>query len=103
MKKVILDENLPIRLRHLLSEFDVVTVQYQGWSGVKNGELIRLIDGHFEVLITCDKNLRYQQNLSSRTITIIELPSNDRRSILNFLTRLKLAIKNASAGEYIQI
>lgn len=40
-KKVILDENLPIPLRHMSPDWDVVTVQYQGWSGVQDGDLIR--------------------------------------------------------------
>lgn len=48
---VILDENLPVDLRHLLTEFSVVTVLYQGWSGVQNGELIKLIDGQFDVFM----------------------------------------------------
>ena len=50
-------------LRHHLADFDVVTVQFQGWSGKQNGELIGLIDGRFDVLITGDKNLRYQQRI----------------------------------------
>jgi hypothetical protein len=44
VKKVILDENLPQLLRHHLTGFDVVTVQFQGWAGIQNGELISLID-----------------------------------------------------------
>jgi hypothetical protein len=59
MKKVILDENLPVSLRHHLTDFDVVTVQYQGWAGIQNGELIALVDGRFDVLLTADQNLRY--------------------------------------------
>ena len=54
MKKVLLDENLPQLLRHHLTNFDVVTVQYQGWAGIQNGELISLIDGKFDVLLTAD-------------------------------------------------
>lgn len=103
MKKVILDENLPIQLRHQLSEFEVVTVQYQGWSGIINGELIRLIDGKFDVFITGDKNLRYQQNLKNRLIAIIEVPAIDRPSISRYLNRLKSAIVQSTVGDYIQI
>lgn len=58
MKKVILDENLPVDLRYFLTEFSVVTVSYQGWSGIQNGDLIRLIDAQFDVFITGDKKLR---------------------------------------------
>jgi len=44
VKTILLDENLPIALRHFLAEFDVVTVQFRRGSGIQNGELIRLID-----------------------------------------------------------
>lgn len=103
MKKVILDENLPIPLRHHLAEFDVVTVQYQGWSGIQNGELIALIDGNFDVLLTADQNLRYQQNLRNRRIAIIELPFIRRQSIPMWVERIRNAIISARQGDYIQL
>mgnify|MGYP003452250853 CR=1 FL=1 len=103
MKRVILDENLPVRLRDHLVEFEVVTVQYQGWAGILNGELIQLIDGNFDVFVTGDKHLRYQQNLRNRTIAIIEVPSTDWRAILELLDKLKMAISKSAAGGYIQI
>jgi hypothetical protein len=82
VKKIILDENLPISLRHHLSEFEVVTVQFQGWSGIQNGDLIALIDGHYDVFLTADQNLRYQQNLRNRSIAIVELPFIRKSSII---------------------
>ena len=103
MKRVVLDENLPQPLRHHLSEFDVVTVQYQGWSGIQNGELIALIDGKFDVLLTADQNLRYQQNLSDRSIAIVELPFIRRSDIPKFLEVIRAAIVSALPGDYIQI
>lgn len=84
---VILDENLPVDLRHLLTEFSVVTVLYQGWSGVQNGELIKLIDGQFDVFITGDKKLRYQQNLTGRQIAIIEIPNTRLSEIESYLNK----------------
>ena len=54
MKRIILDENLPQPLRHEFCDHDVVTVGFVGWSGTQNGELIKLIDGKFDVLITGD-------------------------------------------------
>ena len=103
MKKVILDENLPISLRHHLAEFEVVTVQYQGWSGIQNGELIALIDGKFDVFLTADQNLRYQQNLRNRSIAIIELPFIRRQAISMWSERIRHAIQHALPGDYIQI
>lgn len=103
MKKVILDENLPIPLRHHLADFDVVTVQYQGWSGIQNGDLIALIDGRFDVFLTADQNLRYQQNLRDRRIAIIELPFIRRSSITLWVERIRTAILSARPGDYIHI
>lgn len=103
MKTIILDENLPVALRHFLSEFNVVTVQYQGWSGIQNGELIQRIDGNFDVFLTGDKNLRYQQKIAGRMITIIELPFTRLGSLEPYLERLKSAIRDSVAGGYIQI
>jgi hypothetical protein len=103
VKKVILDENLPVSLRHHLSDFDVVTVQYQGWAGIQNGDLIALVDGRFDVFITADHNLRYQQNLNNRRIAIIELPFIRRMDIPLWADRIKAAIVSARPGDYLEI
>ena len=58
--RVLLDENLPKRLKLDLPEYDVFTVRDMGWSGVKNGELLKLmLKNNFEILITFDKNLQH--------------------------------------------
>jgi hypothetical protein len=103
VKKIILDENLPHPLRLQLPNHDVVTVQYQGWSGIQNGDLLKLIDGAFDVFITADKNLRYQQNLTGRKVAIIELPFTRFESLLPYVTRIQAAVDSARQGEYIQI
>jgi hypothetical protein len=82
VKTVILDENIPRKLKKLLSGHRVATVPEMGWGGVKNGRLIALIDGTYEVFITADKNLRYQQNLRHRNLSIIEVPFNDAVRLL---------------------
>jgi hypothetical protein len=103
VKKVILDENIPVALRLLLTDFDVVTVQYQGWSGIQNGALIALIDGQFDVFLTADQNFRYQQNLSNRRIAIVEVPFIQRKAMSLWVDRIRAAIFSASPGDYIQI
>jgi hypothetical protein len=103
VKKVILDENLPQSLRHYLSDFDVVTVQFQGWAGFQNGELIALIDGRFDVFLTADQNLRYQQDLQNRRIAIVELPFIRRKDIPKVVNAIRAAIITATCGDYIQI
>lgn len=103
MKKIILDENLPVPLRLRLQEFDVVTIQYLGWSGIQNGDLIAKIDGHFDILITGDKNLRYQQNIAVRKIAIIELPHTRLGLIEPLIEKIKTAIREVPVDGYIQI
>jgi hypothetical protein len=74
--KILIDECLPRYLKRALIGHDVQTVQEAGWSGIKNGELLTLAEPRFEIFVTADQNLRYQQNLAKRTIGIIELPTN---------------------------
>ncbi len=70
--KLLLDENLPRKLKSLLPEHDVYTVSEMKWAGKKNGELLSLmIEGNFEALITGDKNLQHQQNFSTYPIPVI--------------------------------
>jgi len=76
MKRVLLDECTPTPLGLVLHGVEVFTVESAGWKGLKNGRLVELADAEFDVLITADKNLRYQQNLTQRKIGIIELPFN---------------------------
>ena len=56
----------------------VTSVQREGHRGIENGELLARLEGHFDIFILADKNLRYQQNLRDRTIATIELPTNRR-------------------------
>ncbi|SNS95723.1 hypothetical protein SAMN05421770_103222 [Granulicella rosea] len=71
---VLLDENLPHSLRLALAGHDVRTVAYMGWAGVKNGELLALAEAaQFQVFVTADQNLKYQQNFTGRWIAMIYL------------------------------
>jgi len=74
--KILLDESVPRLLKLRLAQLNISTVQEMGWAGVQNGELLRRAEEHFDVLITADRNLRYQQNLSGRKLAILVLPSN---------------------------
>ena len=74
--RIILDENVPKPLMGWLMGHEITSVQNEGWSGIRNGELVAKIDQLFDLFITADKNLRYQQNLRDRHIAILELPTN---------------------------
>ena len=74
--RIILGENLARPLKRLLPAKAITTVQEQGLAGTFNGALLARLEGAFEVFVTADKNLRYQQNLSGRQLAIVELPTN---------------------------
>ncbi|HEY4233218.1 MAG TPA: hypothetical protein VGM76_07315 [Lacipirellulaceae bacterium] len=99
--RILFDENVPLTLRQFFPHGQVATVQQLGWSGIENGELISRAEAEFDVLILADKNLRYQQNLAGRGLTIVELPTN-RWPILEPLgVRVAAAVYGAPAGSYV--
>lgn len=77
--KILLDESLPVSLRHEFIGYNVTTVTAQGWAGKKNGELLRLTESHFDVFISADQNLQYQINLRRAKIAIIILAAKTSR------------------------
>jgi len=79
--KILLDESLPRKLRDDFgARHEVSTVRDQGWLGKKNGELLALIiQAKFELFVTPDRNLRYQQNLDELQLTIIVFCAKDNR------------------------
>jgi hypothetical protein len=84
----LLDENLPKRLKESLHPHKVHTVREQGWNGVKNGELLRLmLSENFDALLTFDRNLKYQQNFKKYSIPVIILNAPDNSFLT--LSRLK--------------
>ena len=81
--RVLLDECVPWPLHKLLPGHQCTTAQRQGWGGFKNGDLLNVAEAEFDLFITSDQNIRYQQNLAERRIAILELSSNDLRRIRN--------------------
>lgn len=76
--KLLLDENLPKRLKSDFPEHQVFTVRDMGWSGKKNGELVQLmLKEGFDALLTFDKNLQYQQNFNKYQLPVIILFAQD--------------------------
>jgi len=79
--KILLDECVPWPMHRLLTGHSCTSVPVQGWSGLKNGELLQKMEGEFDLFITSDQNIRYQQNLAGRLIAILELSTNDLHRI----------------------
>jgi predicted nuclease of predicted toxin-antitoxin system len=76
--KLLLDENLPKRLKQDFSNHEIYTVRDKGWNGKKNGELLNLMMAEkFDALFTFDKNLRYQQNFQKYSLPVLVLNASD--------------------------
>ncbi len=78
--RLLIDENLPKRLKLDFLEHEVFTVRYKNWSGVKNGELLKLLtEEGFDALLTFDKNLQHQQNFSKYSVAVFVLSARINR------------------------
>ncbi len=69
--RLLIDECLPRKIKFLFSGHDCMTVREAGFGSKENGELLALAEGTFDVLVTIDKNIRYQQNMAGRDISIL--------------------------------
>jgi predicted nuclease of predicted toxin-antitoxin system len=77
--RVLLDECVDWRLARDLASHDVKTVQEMGWAGVKNGELLALASQNFDVFVTVDRNLSFQQNLGGATFAVAVMRAKSNR------------------------
>jgi predicted nuclease of predicted toxin-antitoxin system len=99
--KLLLDENLPKRLKQDFPEFEIATVRDQGWNGLTNGELIKLMrENGFDALITFDKNLQYQQNFGKYSLHVIVLTaaSNRYKHLSPFVDEIKESLATPHIG-----
>ena len=101
--KILLDECTPHVLKRLLTGCEIKTVQDQGWSGITNGELLRLAEGQFDIFITSDQNLRYQQNLARRQLAIIQLPTNQVPLVVRLAPRVQATLEKIKTAEFVAI
>ncbi len=100
--RLLLDENLPKRLKSDYLEHEIFTVRDRGWNGIKNGELLKLlIENNFNALLTFDKNLQHQQNFIKYTITVFVLSANINS--YDALTKLTPKVKEHLSIEPLQI
>ena len=94
--KVLLDEMLPVGVADLLPDDTVITVKVAGFTGLKNGELIRqTIAAGFEVLVTADRNLPAQQNIPATGIAVVLVPGNRLAEIAIRTTQIRAAVDGA--------
>jgi hypothetical protein len=101
---VLFDQGTPAPLRQLLSGHEVSTAYERGWSTLKNGELLTTAEAQgYQVLVTTDTNLKYQQNLASRTIAIVVLSTTSWPRIKGAAELVAAAIDAATQGTYSEV
>jgi hypothetical protein len=99
--KVLLDENLPHKLRMYLGEHEGITASYMGWAGLANGRLLSAAEEcGMQVLLTGDNNLVYQQSLSGRSIAVVALSELKWQILQRHLPQIVEAIDNATPGSF---
>ena len=103
--RVLLDECLPRKLKNDLPGHDVSTVPEMQWRGLKNGELLRLAQNTFEVFITADQGIRYQQNLRGMNIAVIVLAAqnNQIETLRPLMPRVLAILNTVRRGEMVRI
>ena len=103
--RILLDESLPSELKSELPGHDVQTVQEVGWSSLKNGELLVRAVGKFDVFVTADQNLQYQQNLSKLPVAVVVLVarSNRIRDVRPLIPKLLTSLAKLPARTLVQI
>ena len=102
--KTLFDQGTPVPLRRSLGHHRVTTVFEIGWSTLENGDLIDAAEqAGYEVLVTTDQNLKYQQNLRDRKIAIVVLRSTSWPRIQKVMTQVVQAIDSSYSGAYTEV
>jgi predicted nuclease of predicted toxin-antitoxin system len=104
--RVLLDENVDRRLkREFAGGHEVVTVAEAGWAGKKNGELLRLAEQEFDALVSTDKGIPHQQDLSRFNLAVVLLraKSNALEDLAQLMDRVNAALSSIEPGSVVRI
>ena len=103
--RVLLDEPVPMALRHYLPGHEVKTARYMNWNGKSNGELLQLARDEFDVFITADQSIPSQQNIAKRDVAVVVLAatSNDLDDLTPLVPEILNRLPLAKRGEVIRI
>lgn len=100
--RILFDKNVPVGARRFLPKHEVLTIDEMGWSErLENGQLLRRAeDSGLDVMVTCDQNIRYQQNLTGRRLALVVLGSNIWPIVNEHALLIARAVDEAAAGSY---
>lgn len=103
--RILIDECLPRKLKQELIDHTVFTVQEKRWAGMKNGELLRRAEKVFDVWVTADQNIEYQQHLSRFDIAIVVLiaPRNELAALLPLMPQLHKVLQTIQSRQIVYI
>lgn len=103
--KILLDECLDRRFARDFPEFEIKTVPQMGWAGVKNGDLMKLAEANFDVFITVDRNLSFQQNLPQFDIAVVVIRCKSNRwlDLQPFAPKIIEILPNLEKGKAVFI
>ena len=102
--RILFDQGTPVPLRQYLTEHSVTTAYEEGWSNLSNGDLLKSAeDKGYQIFVTTDRNLRYQQNLSDRQIAIVVLLSTSWPRIRTQTDKVCGIINEIKLGDYAEI
>jgi hypothetical protein len=102
--RVLFDQATPVPIRPFLTGHTVGTAAHEGWDRLRNGELLDAAEvAGFDVLLTTDKNMRYQQNLAGRKIAIIVLGKQQWRELRLHVQLVVAAVNAAAPGAYVEV
>lgn len=102
--RILFDQGTPVPLRKMLPEHLVITAYECGWQTLENGSLIAAAEADgFEVIITTDQNLKYQQNLQRRNISILVLTSTSWPRIREYVSAIQEALNNLEPSSFLEV
>jgi len=101
--KILFDQGTPAPLRKHLPGHSISTSFEAGWSNLSNGDLLKAAETSYDLLITTDKNLRYQQNLTGRRLAILVLPTTSWPVIQQHAGEVAAAVSTMKPAEYREL
>jgi hypothetical protein len=102
--RILFDHGTPSGIAASLTGHEVTEARDRGWDRISNGDLLKVTeDEGFDLLLTTDKRIHYQQNLTSRKISILVLRNSTWRIVRLYLGRIALAVDSATPGSYAEV
>ena len=101
--RILFDQGTPAPLRSALTGHTVSTAFEMGWAQLANGDLLRATEKSFDVLITTDRNLRHQQNLTGLRLAILTLWTTSWPSIKRHLPEIAAAVNELRQGDFVEL